>query len=300
MASPVKKRACKSNVDDPSVKNGLINYERENQEQIVEIEFEGRTPVDSDFNGIQTLLKQLFLKANVNLSDLTNLIIAQDEVGSVIKQSINDEDFEDSDNDDDDDDQNVFGITTVINFKEFKSKHCVQQLFSLLQTLSLEHGNQECQSLVRSLTSDRKTLVLLINERFVNISARIVAPLLETLRDEIAKKTKKNHNFKIDYYVMICKIYKLEDQSNNVRQNGKLTSKNETSIVWSNPEEELLDEEADCKFEFSVETDVDSGLSGQWMEDDDPLIPYRRVLFFSADKFDQIILRIMAATWKLK
>lgn len=80
------------------------------------MDFEGRYPIDSDFHGIKQLLHQLFLKAHLNLSELTELIISQNYVGSVLKQS-----FEEDENDDDDEDNDpndVFGITTVINLTE--------------------------------------------------------------------------------------------------------------------------------------------------------------------------------------
>lgn len=53
--------------------------------QIIQVDFEGRNPVDADFHGIKQLLQQLFLKAHINLSELADLIIGQNYVGSVVK-----------------------------------------------------------------------------------------------------------------------------------------------------------------------------------------------------------------------
>ena len=78
----------------------------------VNVDFEGRNPEDSDFHGIKTLLKQLFLKSHVDISGLTDLINRQYYVGSVVQMS---QDAEISDDEDDDDSNDVFGITTVIN-----------------------------------------------------------------------------------------------------------------------------------------------------------------------------------------
>ena len=56
-------------------------------------------------------MQRLFLKAHIDLGGLTDLIISQNHVGSVVKQA-----FDDQESDDDDDDANdVYGITTVIN-----------------------------------------------------------------------------------------------------------------------------------------------------------------------------------------
>lgn len=82
------------------------------------MDFEGRNPIDSDFHGIKQLLHQLFLKAHLSLSELTELIIGQNYVGSVIKQAF-DGDEDSSDEEDDGSDANdVFGITTVVNLTE--------------------------------------------------------------------------------------------------------------------------------------------------------------------------------------
>lgn len=45
-------------------------------------------------------------------------------------------------------------------------------------------------------------------------------------------------------------------------------------------------------FEFSVEKESDSGLSGLWKESDDELTPLRRVLIIPASKFDEIVHKI--------
>lgn len=80
----------------------------------IQVDFEGRNPQDPDYHGIKILLQQLFLKAHIDLGGLTDLIITQNYVGSVVKQSSEME----VDGDDDDDVNDVFGITTVINVSD--------------------------------------------------------------------------------------------------------------------------------------------------------------------------------------
>jgi len=53
--------------------------------QSIDVEFEGRSPEVTDFHCIKQLLQQLFLKAPVNLSDMTSVLIHQTNIGSVIK-----------------------------------------------------------------------------------------------------------------------------------------------------------------------------------------------------------------------
>lgn len=92
----------------------------------IQVDFEGRNPEDPDYHGIKTLLQQLFLKAHLDLGGLTDLIIKQNYVGSVVKQS---QDDPTSDDEEDDDQNNVFGITTVVNVSN--RQVCIVLFFQL-------------------------------------------------------------------------------------------------------------------------------------------------------------------------
>lgn len=89
------------------------------------MDFEGRNPEAQDFHGIKQLLRQLFLKAHVDLSQMTDLLIKQSGVGSVLKQTIDEED------DDDDlvDSADVYGITSVLNLHANKVIVCFSMCF---------------------------------------------------------------------------------------------------------------------------------------------------------------------------
>lgn len=65
------------------------------------------------------MLHQLFLKAHIDISQLSDMLIAQTGVGSVLKQSSYDDDDEEDD-DMDDDSLDVFGITSVVNLTSHK------------------------------------------------------------------------------------------------------------------------------------------------------------------------------------
>ncbi|MBZ3889255.1 BRCA2 and CDKN1A-interacting protein [Sciurus carolinensis] len=51
----------------------------------VNVEFEAYSITDNDYDGTKKLLQQLFLKAPVNTAELTDLLIQQNHIGSVIK-----------------------------------------------------------------------------------------------------------------------------------------------------------------------------------------------------------------------
>ncbi|XP_076245230.1 protein BCCIP homolog [Calliopsis andreniformis] len=298
MAAPVKKRDIERNVknkssgDDRSSTNSEENEHDAMEEQGMEIQvdFEGRSPLDPDYHGIKTLLQQLFLKAHIDLGALTELIISQNYVGSVVKQS---EDLEGSD-DEDSDINDVFGITTVINLSSGQNYPCIQQLRELLKQLASEHANDATNNMIKHvLENDSEPLGLLINERFVNIPAQISVPLLENLVSEIKRANSKRMPFNFSYYVLICKLYKTEDQKIGKKlKHKKKDNLEEPTTIWSNPEEEIFAEEATYSFEFSVEKESDSGLSGTWTEGDDEMVPYRRVLLFESTKLQSIIDKI--------
>lgn len=163
-----------------------------------------------------------------------------------------------------------------------------------MKQLAEEHATDSVNTMVKSiLENDSAQLGLLINERFVNIPAKISVPLLENLISELKRANSKNMPFNFSYYILICKLYKTEDK--RVEKKTKSKNKNagsEPSILWSNPEEEIFAEEAIVGFEFSVEEEADSGLSGTWTETDDEMVPYRRVLLFEASKLQVIFDKI--------
>ncbi|CAD1473260.1 unnamed protein product [Heterotrigona itama] len=297
MAAPVKKREIQRNFefpdDDDESSSGSEDNEKEQldeQGMEIQVDFEGRYPVDPDYHGIKTLLQQLFLKAHIDLGGLADLIIRENHVGSVVKQSA---DLDESDNEDTDI-NDVFGITTVINLSFKQNYPCVQQLRELLRQMANEHATDAANTMIKHvLENDTEVLGLLINERFVNIPAQISVPLLENLISDIKRANTRKVPFNFSYYVLICKLYKME----NVKLDKKLKQKKKDniekpSILWSNPEEEIFAEEATVSFEFSVEKETDSALSGTWTESDDEMIPYRRVLLFEATKLQPIIDKI--------
>ena len=51
----------------------------------IQVDFEGQSPCAEDFHGIKSLMHQLFLKAHINLSGLTELIIQQNYIGSILQ-----------------------------------------------------------------------------------------------------------------------------------------------------------------------------------------------------------------------
>lgn len=250
----------------------MISYLQE-----IQVDFEGRNPIDSDFDGIKQLLRQLFLKAQINLTDFANIIISQNYVGSVIKQSW---DEEMGDDDEDEEDPNVvFGITTVLNLTSRKESECVQQLKANILERAEKSSTDATLKLLRDiLTNEARTTGFLINERYINIPSQISVPMLENLCKEIKRAVDKNMPYNFGYFVMILKFHRKEAKK------GK-----PIDDIYSNPEEELFLQESLASFEYSVASEADTGLTGKWREDDEEVIPFRKVVILDAKKLPSIV-----------
>ena len=83
---------------------------------LVQVEFEARSPEEEDYHGIKRLLQQLFLRSNaVNVGKVTETILNQKFIGSVIKQAASENEEEEEDGEDMNE---VYAISTVINLAE--------------------------------------------------------------------------------------------------------------------------------------------------------------------------------------
>ncbi|BES96658.1 protein BCCIP homolog [Nesidiocoris tenuis] len=295
MSAPPKKQELETEESSSSCESDGDNEEcmEYTGNETVNIDFEGRSPSDADFFGIKQLLQQLFLKAHLNLSELAELIIGQQNIGCVVKQSgaeeLNEDDVEEED--DDDGLMEVFGVTSVINLSCKRDQEIIGQLRTLLSELANEHATTDTAELIKTVLADpEKPLGLIINERYVNIPCQISVPLLESLSKEITKAKEKNKPFDFGYYLFICKLHKINANQTKKKKNKRQSSE---EILWSNPEEEIIDQATELKFEFPVETD--SGLGGNWSEEDKMMSSFRRVLLFPSDRLPNIIDRIKEA-----
>lgn len=211
----------------------------------------------------------------------------QNFIGSVVIQSFLDgDDDEDSDEDENtgtnfDSSGTIFGITTAVNISKAQSHGCIEDIRKHLLTKCEQFAKPEDkQAIQNALNDDTKQTALLINERFINIPPQIAVPLLDNLHKEIGQAAAKKEKFRFSNYIMIVKL-------NRKKSKGKQKDQNED--IYSNGEEEILDDYADASFEFSAERETDSTLSGNWTESDSTLVPHRKVVIFDATKLPFVI-----------
>uniref|UniRef100_A0A0A1WWY6 Protein BCCIP homolog n=1 Tax=Zeugodacus cucurbitae TaxID=28588 RepID=A0A0A1WWY6_ZEUCU len=244
----------------------------------VEIDFEGRAPTDPDCHGISQLLQRVFLRAPVNTMQMADMIIAQNYVGSVICQC--EPDGAESDMDDDMvEEGTIFGITTVINMTAKKDIGCIEQLRGYIIQRAEKHATDSVLTHLRDvLGNDGRPVGFLINERFINIPAQISVPLLENLHKEVLVAKQKGMQFNFSYFVMIIKLYRKEARKGKPAED-----------TYTNAEEEVICSKAVNSFEYSVADECDAGMSGDWLEGDATLTPYRKIILLDAKELPHLI-----------
>ncbi|XP_037611063.1 protein BCCIP homolog [Sebastes umbrosus] len=268
--------------DDDSGEEDSEASDEEINEEIM-VDFEAHTISVNDFNGVKKLLQQLFLKAHVNTAEMTDLIIQQNHLGSVIKQA---EVPEDSDDDDPDE---VFGFITMLNLTERKGVQCVEEVKDLIVDQCEKNAAPSVTEQLEQFLSDTsKPVGLLVSERFINVPPQIALPLHKQLQDEIAEAQRTNKpSGKCHYCLMISKTCK--EASKNIPARGG-APKDEYMFV--NAEEEFFYEQAILKFNYSVQEETDSCLSGRWSFDDVPMKPSRTVMLIPTDRMPAIMVKL--------
>lgn len=241
----------------------------------VQMDFEARTAEDCDFNGIKTLLQQVFLKSHVNLSELADTIISQNYVGSIVKQVYDAEAAADDDDDDDDAFDTVFALSTVLNLTERKELECVKQMKTMLTERCKQCSKDKSEKFDKLLNDPSHQLGYLVNERYVNLPPNMAIPMLESLVKEMEKACQKQMKYKFDHLIMVCKTFEMAQAHNR------------KDLFWSNPEEELFHEVAEMGFSYSVANERDSGVE-KWSSEDG-MEPFRTVLVIAADKLPGVI-----------
>ncbi|TRY55491.1 hypothetical protein DNTS_004138 [Danionella cerebrum] len=294
MASSAKRRALETGQtpveSDDSSDEGLEDSEEDSEhseEEINEeviVDFEAHTISDNDFHGIKTLLQQLFLKSHVNISDLTDVIIQQNHIGSVIRQA---EVPEDSDDEGDPDE--VFGFISMVNLTERQGVECVEKLKELVLEQSGKCGSPDVhERLKQLLLGSSPSVGLILSERFVNVPPQIALPMHKQLQKEMAEAQRTNKpSGKCQFFLMISKTCKPAKKSKSAPDPSK------EELLFINDEEEFFYQEATVKFSYSVQDEADSCATGKWSYDDVPMKPFRTVMVFPMDRMP-IIMEKMA------
>uniref|UniRef100_A0A3Q4H479 Protein BCCIP homolog n=1 Tax=Neolamprologus brichardi TaxID=32507 RepID=A0A3Q4H479_NEOBR len=283
MASLAKKRAVGFG-EKPEESDNSSDENPEDEDDSGEEDSEASDEEINEVKEQTRLRRELFLKAHVNTSEMTDIIIQQNHVGSVVKQA---EVPEDSDDDDDPDE--VFGFITMLNLTERKGVQCVEEVKELIVDQCEKNASHIVTEQLEKIFNDNsKPVGLLLSERFINVPPQIALPLHKQLQEEIAEAQRTNKpSGRCHYCLIISKTCREETKS--IPATGGAPKE---EYMFVNAEEEFFYEQAILKFHYTVQEEADSCLSGRWSFTDVPMKPFRTVMLVPTDRMPAIMEKL--------
>ncbi|KAJ6263782.1 hypothetical protein Dda_2353 [Drechslerella dactyloides] len=263
--------------------------------EIVNVDFEFFDPQDHDFHGIKLLLRQLFDAdaTLLDLSALTDLILAQKLVGSTVKVDGREGD--------------PYSFLTVVNLNMHRGDAAVQSLVSYLLERS---AGTPLEPHLRALLADSNpssNTAIVLSERLINMPAEISPPSYKMLLEEIELAVEDNEPYTFTHYLLISKVYaeiesKLETPDGPSRPSKRHKSKklfssksaaSSTSLSQTfnfHPEDEIFlsratgDNGAHAVYRYKTEVPEESADAKRAFQDFG-ILPKGRMILLSRDAF---------------
>ncbi|TKA33710.1 hypothetical protein B0A50_00546 [Salinomyces thailandicus] len=213
---------------------------------LLNVDFEWFDPQPTtDFHGLKMLLRQLFDVDNqlFDLSELTELILAQPLLGSTVKCE-----GEESD---------PYAFLTVLNMHQHREKAVMKQLTEYLLSKT---SNQESVRVLRELLSpaSKAQVGLILTERFINMPSEIVPPMYGMILEEISWAVQDKEPYEFTHYLIISKTYtevasKLDAEDDRPQKKKKSGSAQATETFYFHPEDEVLQRQAiaHCSYDYT-------------------------------------------------
>lgn len=284
------------------------------------MEFDAVKPVQDDYHGVRCLLKQLVRKANVDLSGLSDLILAQ-PVSTVVKIMEDGQDqeavskkeeaakkpakpaaaaagagvAEDAEEEEEEgpaeDKDSIYAVMSCFDLQDSKRPACVQGLLSYFLS---NCADKEKRAAIESVLSKQRA-VFLINERFINMPTQLAVPLLQTLQQDLEAQA----GHAPQYYFMVCKAYIAHDDSDDEDEDGNSGKKRKQpahprkrykpapreDLTYTNDEDEMFVGAAEHSFTFALPAE----------EGDTKMKLFRTVALVSAAAFGETVAALQAA-----
>lgn len=231
---------------------------RTQDESILNVDFEFFDPQpDVDFHGLKTLLRQLFDVDNqlFDLSELSDMILAQPLLGSTVKCEGNESD--------------PFAFLTVLNLHQHREKAVIRELTKYLlarsATVSKDH-HDSLQTLVDASTSQSQ-VGLILTERFINMPAQLVPPMYNMLLEEMDWALEEKEPYQFSHYLIISKTYTEVDSKLDAEEDRpgkkakKAAAKKEVETFFFHAEDEVLKRFAAASWAFEYEKVGEDGAS---------------------------------------
>ncbi|KAJ7569541.1 hypothetical protein O6H91_01G083000 [Diphasiastrum complanatum] len=151
-------------------------------QDVVNVDFEFFDPKESDFHGLQALLRSYLDDVAWDLTTFVELILAQTTVGTVIKTA---------------EDESPIGFITALNLERYKAHSCMQEIRTFLME---KCGSTSEAGKLEALWQKQQGVGLIVNERLVNVPVDLAPPLYEGLFQEIAWATEDEVWFEVQLF----------------------------------------------------------------------------------------------------
>ncbi|KAF3908130.1 hypothetical protein ABW21_db0208948 [Orbilia brochopaga] len=208
--------------------------------EVVNVDFEFFDPQDHDFHGIKLLLRQLFDAdaSLLDLSALTDLILAQKLVGSTVKVDGREGD--------------PYSFLTVVNLKLHRENAAVKTLVSYLLDRSTGTPLEPHLDTLLADSNTSNNTAIVLSERLINMPAEISPPSYKMLLEEIGLAVEDNEPYEFTNYILISKVYaeiesKLDGPSRPSKRHkskklstSKSSSSSSSQIYDFHPEDEIF------------------------------------------------------------
>lgn len=260
-------------------------------DESVDINFESHPPIDDDLNGVAALLRQSFLQFVDCQSIAAHLITLKDTTQVIAQESPE----EDNVSDDEEPDDDIYGVVSVIDLPISRSDHITQDEQSTSESVSSEVGKKllkfvrdKCSRLKEDLDVGNKSekYGMIINERYINLPPQLALPTFKTLTSTLdgSRYTHLIFMFKI---LLKAKSEVVDPPSKKVKITAS-SSKQHESLIYVNPEEEIIFEKCDYHTDIDVSAHCDENATWSFSSDV-KYLPHRRICVMDYKKWPEVL-----------
>jgi protein BCP1 len=283
-------------------------YDFDPNEEIM-IDFEARSLRETDLDSTKLMLQaKLGPFNNLNLNELAQIIVKQENLGNAIYQVVSNEDEEEEEpeqekadkKEQEEDheflDDTIFGILSIVDLSTEKYKQFSAKFVEFLLKQCQTHDKENHTKLKDKLNElfNTKRVCYVINERYVNIPPAISVPMFDSLQKDLENlNPEENACNQADYWLVLSKYF-IEEPKNECN-GGARSSKSQqneysSNLIYTNPEEEILEEFGEFKFEISYNGKISKATG--WSVDDPSLQPYLKAFLIPKNKINDALTKV--------
>ena len=223
----------------------------------------------------------------VDLSGLTDLILAQPLLGSTIKTEGNESD--------------PYAVLSIINVKQHRLHVAVETLIQYL----LERSQTDAaftDALQPLLAADTKAEVgLILSARIMNLPVQTIPPTYTMLLDEIKWAVDDNEDYRFSHYLLLSKSY--TEVVSVLDQEDQQTSKRKKKIGKANPEtfyfhaeDEIMEKFAVARTTYPFQKHPGPGAADSRRAfQDEGIDPQGHLILFEAKQFELAVKALSSA-----